>query len=178
MLQQLTYKKKNLVLLGGAVLFALVIYFSAINKTIDLYSQCDQLEEQLLLAENASGQLAQLQNELQEIESIFSDGEEANNNYQQLLMETVSNYCFKNKVVLREFPTPTVLNEQDFSVETNMVVVAGNFTDLLKLAYLLEQKNKTGKIASLQFQTKRDYKTKQIALTANIYLQNVKKVMN
>ena len=161
--------------MAGSGLFALIIYFSAIKNTLDLYARCNELEEQLLQADNASLQMIQLQKELQEIESIFGDKKETSSNYQQVLLETISNYCSRNNVILREFPRPSVINEQDFSVETNLVVVEGNFNNLLHLAYLLEQKNKTGKIACMQLQTKKDFKTKQLALTASIYIQNIKK---
>ena len=174
-LKELTYKKKNLLLMGGSVLFALIIYFSAIKNTLDLYTRCNELVEQLLQADNASYQMIQLQKELQEIESIYGDNKETSSNHQQVLLETISNYCSGNNVILREFPKSTVFNEQDFSVESNMVVVEGSFNNLLRLIYLLEQKNKTGKIASVQFQTKNDFKTKQLALIASIYIQTIKK---
>lgn len=161
--------------MAGSVLFALIIYFTTIKKTFDLYMQCNELEELLGQADNASQQMLQLEKQLQEIESVFGEKEERSNNYQQVLLEAISNYCSRNNVVLREFPTPAVFNEQDFSVETNLVVVEGSFNNLLNLVYLLEQKNKSGKIASIQFQTKKDFKTKQQALTASIYIQNIKK---
>ncbi|MDQ3191763.1 MAG: hypothetical protein M3Q58_09225 [Bacteroidota bacterium] len=176
MLKQLTYKKRNLLLISGMVLFSIVIYISPIKKTIDLHTQCNELEEKLLLANNSSSQLSLLQKQLHEVEDIFGDKGETYNNYQQNLLEIISNYCSLNNVILREFPTPIILNEQEFSVETNVVVVDGSFSNILNLIYLLEQKKKTGKISSLQFNSKKNFKTKQLGLSASLYIQNVKKI--
>ncbi|HET6243894.1 MAG: hypothetical protein H0V01_04410 [Bacteroidetes bacterium] len=175
MLKQLTYKKKNLVLISGIALFALIVYFLAIGKTVDLYFQCNELKEQLEFSNNASEQLNLLQKQMNEIDGVFESNSELNKNYQQGLLENISNYCNQTSVILREFPTQIILNERDFSVETNLVVVEGSFTNLLKLVYMLEQKNKTGKVSSLLFNSKKDYKTKQLTLTASIYIQNIKK---
>ncbi len=158
------------------VLFSIVIYISPIKKTIDLHTQCNELEEKLLLANNSSSQLSLLQKQLHEVEDIFGDKGETYNNYQQNLLEIISNYCSLNNVILREFPTPIILNEQEFSVETNVVVVDGSFSNILNLIYLLEQKKKTGKISSLQFNSKKNFKTKQLGLSASLYIQNVKKI--
>ena len=157
------------------MLFLFIIYFSAINKTLDLYFQCNEMKAQLNQTQNASQQLFQLEKQMKEIEAVFGGEQENKDNYQQLLLEVLSNYCSPNHVVLRKFPEPTIIHEQEFSVETNIISVEGGFKNLLHLVYLLEQKNKLGKIASLHFQTREDFKTKQKALFADIYIQNVKK---
>ena len=175
MLKELTYKKKNILLLAVFVLFLFIIYFLAINKTLDLYFQCNEMQAQLNQTQNASQQLSRLEMQMKEIEAVFGEEQEESYNYQQLLLEVLSNYCSGNNIVLRKFPEPIIIYEQEFSVETNIISVEGPFKNLLHLIYLLEQKNKLGKIASLHFQTREDFKTKQKALFADIYIQNAKK---
>ena len=54
-------------------------------------------------------------------------------------------------------------------------MIGGNFSTLINLVYLLEQKYNLGKIASVNYQLKKDFKTKEMQLTATIFLQNIKK---
>jgi len=96
-------------------------------------------------------------------------------NTAQTLLELVTNYCKNNHAVLREFPETNTNNQEGLMIETNRFVVEGNFSALLNLVYLLEQKNKLGKISSAVYQVKKDFKTKNKMLIVTIYLQNVKK---
>jgi hypothetical protein len=61
-------------------------------------------------------------------------------------------------------------------VETSMFVVEGNFSNLLNLIYILEQKHPVGRVSSVSFQSKRDLKTLQLTLSATIYVQSIKKI--
>lgn len=176
MLKNLSYKKKNILLLSACLLFGFIIYLYAFERTFGLMDECALLEEQLQQAENAPQKLSELKIELNAIESRLGEGGKFGGDVQQALLEKISRYCNENNIALREFPQPVVSQEQDYIVETNVVVIEGSFIKLLKLVYQLEQVQRTGKVAAVHFMAKEDLRTKRLQLTASLYLQNIKKI--
>lgn len=180
MLMNLTYKQKNIGLLVIAFVFAFIAYFGAVKHTFALYSSCTDFESKLSEINDAPKQIAYIEKQLKDFDNIFGKNDNYNEQYQQYIMETVSNYCNVNNVVLKEFPKPFVFTEQDFIVETNKITVEGSFGKLLNLAYLIEQKKKLGKISSLLFQTftRNIENQKYTYLSLTIYLQHIKSIKN
>ena len=174
MLKNLTYKKKNKLIIIVAVLALYLIYAFAIKKTMASHSEYTKAESQIELAVSAPLMAAQLEKQLLQMDSKIGKQNKNGQNTEQALLELITNYCQNNHSVLREFPETTVAQQGNLFIETNLFVVEGDFSSLINLVYLLEQKNKLGKIASVRYQLKKDFKTKEMALTAIIYLQNVK----
>lgn len=178
MLKDLTYRKKNklLLLISVAVLF--LIYTLSISKTIAAYSDYNASKVKVESAKNAPEQARQLEKQLLEMNSKIGRKETVGEDIVQSLLELVTNYCQDNQAVLREFPEGTIANNGDLFINTNPIVVEGSFSTLVKLVYLLEQKVDLGKIASVKYALVKDRKSKEIALTATIYIQNIKKRKN
>ena len=175
MFKNLTYKQKNRLLIAGAILMAYIAYALAIKKTITAYNQCNEATKQIELAQNAPMMADQLEKQLSQMDSKIGNQNTNGQNKEQALLELVTNYCQNNHAVLREFPETTLADQGNMTIETNLFVVEGSFPTLINLVYLFEQKNKLGKVASVHYQLKKDFKTKEMALTATIYLQNIKK---
>ncbi len=176
MLENLSYKKKNKFLLYGGLLLLFLLYALFISDTIELHAVCSSLTGQVQMAQGApekvriyEGRLTEMEKQLGMEQVQAKEGE-----VEQALLSTVANYCQGNGLVLREFPSTEQSAENDFKVQTNVFVVEGGFVKLLKLVYLLEQKQKLGKVSSVDFSSKKDYKTGLFALTAKVYIQNVK----
>ncbi len=138
--------------------------------------QCSDLEQTVQDAENAPMRMAVLKKELKNIEGVLGDTEGEYTDFQQMLLERVSGYCQTNKLVLKEFPQPISKIENDYEVQTNIVVVEGPYDKLLDLLHTLEQRDRMGKVAGVEFRTEKELRTKRLKLTAAIYLQNVKKI--
>lgn len=175
MFKTLSYKKRNKLLLIAASFLAVVVYFLAIKKSIVVIKQYRALKEQLQIASDAPQKAAELQKKLAELDHVLEQQQQTTTSVQETLLGFITNYCQNNNLILREFPKTIHVNEKDFLIETNVFTVEGGFLKILPMIYLLEQKNKIGKIASVNFQTKKDFKTKNTALTATVYLQNVSK---
>lgn len=174
-LKNLSYKTKNKLLLAVIALFTIIVYSASVKKTITLHSECKELEGKVTIATDAPLQAAELEKKLAEIDRILGKQQHADNNTQQTLLGIISSYCQNNKTIVREIPKTIYSEQKDFLIETNIFQVEGSFSKLTELIYLLEQKYKIGKIASVHFQTKKDNQTNTIALLATIYLQNIKK---
>lgn len=137
---------------------------------------CIDLEEQLATAVDAPQRISQLEQKLADINGQIGSNISGNTDYQELLLEKVSRYCSKNRLVLKQLPQTHSYVHQDFKVETHKVVVEGSFHKLLKLIYAIENDFKLGKLVSVRFETEKDFVTKSISLTASIYFQNIKSI--
>lgn len=164
-------------LIAVAILLVLVVYNFAVKKTILAHNDCSLAEDQIALAANAPLMASQLERELTQMDTRIGNANLEEKSGQELL-ELLTNYCQKNDAVLREFPETTVTEKEKLTVETNLFIVEGNFSTLINLVYILEQKSKLGKLASVHYQLKKDLKSRNMVLTSIIYLQNVKKKEN
>jgi len=174
MFAAITYKQKNALLIVFAVLLIFLIYSFAIKRTIQSYSDYQDLKDKVELASSAFSSVDYFKKEIKKMDVKMNIT--TNQIYSEdILLDIVSNYCQRNNLVLREFPQSTTCTNGNIIIETNYFVVEGGFNALLKLIYLLEQKMKFGKVASVHYQYKRDMKTKEMALTSAIYIQNIKK---
>lgn len=174
----MSYRKKNIILLFGSLLFAVIVYRAALSKTVNLYREGNKLEEQLAQLDKAPEELAALRSHVNRLESCFSDTGNLMISPQQRLLEAISSYCSSNKVVLKDFPQPLVATAQDYMVETNIITLEGSFIKLLKLVYQLEQQYQAGRVSSLHFLSRREPRTKELLLSVKIYIQNIKKGKN
>lgn len=177
MLDNITYKQKNWLLLAAIVVFAIIVYSLALNKTLSLARKCAALKEQMVATANAPEKIARLNKQLSELDrkaGLSSDSIA----FQQALLEKVSIYSAKNDVTLKEFPSNHLFLGKDLQIETNQIKLEGSFLSLLKCVFELEQIDKIGKVISVKYETIKDVRTKRVSLTAKIYIQNVKKISN
>ncbi len=173
--KNLTYRQKNRYLLVATGLFLIISYLLAFSGTIELYAENRQLKQQLKLIENAPEQIREYASSLRKLDRKLGPFLQTDSISSDAVLALVSEYCRDHKLVLRSFPKSISQLHADYTIETNIITVQGRYTQLLKLAYALEQQHKAGKIASLRFKTEKDRKTRQTFLTATIYLQNIKK---
>ncbi len=177
MLQNLTYKKKYYLLLAFTALFAVLAYKWAFSKTITLYVQNRQLENRVKEADNAPARFSALRSKLSAINHVIETRQtDSVQGVHDFLLATLSRYCKENNTVLKSFPETSVYRQGDFEIETNSFTVQGDFISLLKLVYLLEQKERTGKVSSVVFQSGKDNDLQRTVLTATVYLQTVKNI--
>ncbi|MEM9023004.1 MAG: hypothetical protein AAGB22_04645 [Bacteroidota bacterium] len=174
-LRQLSYRKKNLLLLVVAILFGLIAYQRAFKKTVQLAGECATMEQQIAQARNAAQNIARLETEVARIDLIIGDGSHEASEVQHELLERVSTYCEAHKLRVSAVPEPHAFNEKEFTVHTNAVTVKGGFVPLLQLIHGLEQEFNMARLSSVKFHTRRNRRTRQTQLYATIYLQNIDK---
>jgi hypothetical protein len=171
MWKKLSHKKKNRLLLGGALVLFWLVYSFAIRNTIDLVQQCSAMQEQLDSSAGSPQKLLQLKEELRQLENNTGNADTTGSLHERLL-GIVTNYCQENNLLLRDFATPVRYHQQEWLVETHPLTVEGSYIGLLKLVQKLEQE-KAGKIVSVDFHSKRDNKTHELSLTVTIYIQSI-----
>lgn len=160
------------------VLFTLVSYSLSIKKTLNLRSQCHELEVQISDASFASEKIAKIEGRLKSLNELIGTNITSDLDFQELLLETVTGYCSSNHIILKELPRTHSFIDQEYLVETNVIVVEGSYIKLLKLIYMLEKQFKLCKIISVKFESEEDLLSKRIRLFATIYFQNIKNRTN
>ena len=178
MFSNLTYSKKNRVLIAGIVVFALLAYIFAFNKTIKLSNENRNLKNQLAQIENAPQRISALNHQLDELDTklgyIRGDGALS----QEAILSYVSNYCISKNIFLKEFSEPEISENSGYTVETNILQIEGSYAEILTLIYEIEHVERLSKIASLQFKKTKDRKTKRDKLIAAVHFQNINKLKN
>lgn len=175
MLKKLTYKKKNLFLVLIALIVALMVYFLAIKKTMAVYAEFTENKSKMEKAANAPLLAAQLEKELMVMDSKIASQNNRQGNVDDAVLSLITTYCQNNHAVLLDFPETTYSEDGNLSIETRQFMIGGDFFTLINLVYLLEQKYNLGKLVAVNYQLKKDFKTKEMQLTATISLQNIKK---
>ena len=175
MLKNLTYRQKNKYLMIGFLLFLVLSYVMAISDTLGVFFAYSDLQKKEQQMTHAPQELKDLQVKLRGLNYLIETKQKNTAGVHASLLNVITAYCDENNVLLREYPGSQENTQNDLVIETNIFEVQGPFFKLLDLVYLLEQKQRIGKVASVKFQTKRDMQTHDNMLTVTIYIQNIKK---
>ena len=178
MLKNLTYKKRVIILIIGLIVLLFIVQRFAIRRTLNLKSQCKTMISKLDEAKDAPVAIINIKNRLNIIEGIVGENILNGDDVQEFILEETSNYCLRNKLILKSLPRPHEYSSNNYTVETCILEVEGGFKGLLKLVYLFEQKLTLGKIASVSFIKEEDRFTKINRLKVKIYIQNIKPINN
>ena len=170
----ITYRQKNKFLLGGAVLLLLICYLFAFRNTIDLYQSNNAAEEKLEALKTAPQQIAALNKKLGFLNSRVKQYVRDDNFDQEDILVSISDFCKQNRLKIVEFPKSERKQKEDIVIETFHFTVEGNYVNLVKLIYDIEVVNKIGRIASLNFETQVDRRSKVKRLLVSVYLQNLR----
>ncbi|MCD4664837.1 MAG: hypothetical protein K8R68_06155 [Bacteroidales bacterium] len=157
---------------------AFIIYFLAIKKTIVRKTLCNDLQEQLLVVENAPEQMTSIRTELKKVESVIGKESKSGVNFRQMVLEKTSHYCEQYGILIKDIPEPIVMERNDYEIMTHTITLQGGFHDLIKFLFELEKYWSLGNISSAKFHTEKKIRTKQNYLYISIYLQNVRKKQN
>lgn len=155
------------------MVFLFVVYQLAISKSLELYNQNSSLKEKLITAKESYKSKEDLEKRIEKLDYHISSFFVDSLSHQEYLLETISTYCHQHHVLIKEIPPKTEYREDNFEVGTHKILLEGDFIPLLKLVYLLEQKNKTGRLSSAFFSMKYDMKRKKEVLSLTLYIQNI-----
>lgn len=173
-----SYKKATTNLLIGCLLVLVAVYFLAISKTVALFEDNNILSSKLEQTEIGSSDMNYLKSQLEGLQERMVSYTLDSIKDKEYVMNVVSHFCVSHQLTLREFPKAVIDSENDFDLETILVVVQGDFINLLKLAYHLEQHNKAGRLSAVKFEKVFDHKLQRDYLIAKLYIQHLKITTN
>ncbi len=171
MLNRFSYRQKYFLLLAILALSVIAIYSLAIKRTISVIGEHQDLQQKMELLKDAPGQIAAIETQLNQMEQLVANKEPLD--LEQTLLEQVTAFSQNHHLTLIEFPKTNVSLYQDYQIYINKIVLEGNFKDIVQFIYNAEQQRKTGEIASVQFKSTKDIRSKQKYLYAYLYFQNI-----
>lgn len=175
MINKWTYAKKNRLMNIIAVVLLFVVWQMGIKKTLEIRESCVEAEQQAEQLKDVPHKMALLEYELKDLKGRLGAVDVDSTEEQQKLLELLTNYCQKNGTVLREFPQTESKAKGDMTIQTKHFMVQGSFDKLLRLVYILEQKQQVGKVASVQYCLQKERTSRKTVLVASIYIQNLNK---
>ncbi|MBI2281704.1 MAG: hypothetical protein HYU68_13595 [Bacteroidetes bacterium] len=176
MKKKITYKNKLLYLLISGGLFCVILYNLAISDTLNLAIENNTLEGQIIENIDAPKQIQSIKQKLLKIEQLIGDKNQHETNVHQLLLESITQYNQKKALVLQDFPQPFISSNNGYVTKTAKVTVEGDFINLLKLVYFLEQNYQIGKVVSVNFETTKELYKRKRELHSTIYIQDIKAI--
>ncbi|WP_303316678.1 hypothetical protein Q4Q34_07695 [Flavivirga abyssicola] len=168
----MTNKSKNIVLVTGFVLVLILCFKLAISKTITLKKEYNTLKQEEFLLKNTPKQLSLLKQKEKYYDSILNKYQIKGSSIQNNLLKTINTLANDNKLKVIHFLEPHVIENNNLSVKTYRFSLEGDYNNILKLVYHLEQQTKFGEIISLSFEKKKNFRTRKHYLQAHILLKS------
>ena len=171
----MTIKQKNRALLIGLAVLLFVAYQFSFKKTFELKDTINRLTADKVQLDNAGGRLQFLQQQNAYLDSILQSNDlSANQTFEQNLLQKVNRLREAHKVKLLSLTEPHKYQADGAIVESYTLEVKGDFRNLMLFSNELE-KQRLGKFASVDFEKKRNYKTRRNELICRIILQRLSK---
>ena len=160
-----TYRQRNLFLLGIGLLSLLLVYLLSIRRTVAVYQANRANKAAIAQAASAPAQIARLE---AQVGALQQSGLRAYD--REYLLAQITGFCRQNDLLVRTFPQSERVVENNYPIITNTIEVEGNYKDLVRLVYLLEQEERLASVSSLKFYTQKDRLTKKNVSSAKYYL--------
>ncbi|NAS12384.1 hypothetical protein [Poritiphilus flavus] len=167
-------RMKIKLLFGGLVLVLLLCYQFAIKNTLVLKDKYDQLSTGVSSLEDTPRQLSLLQQKSAYYDSILGGMDLGNTSVQNNLLRKLQQESAMQNVQVMDFNPPHSFINETNELLTYSFDLKGSYNGMLLSLYSLEQKGNFGQIIHLDFEKKRNYRTKKQALTASVLLQRIK----
>jgi hypothetical protein len=160
----------------AGVLVALWLVFSiAIKPTLNLYKSVHEKMQVVKSISSAQQQIALLKKRQLTMDKSFGSYALPDSNSRERILQEISQYCDKRYIQFYYYPENHIFNKKSYTIETNQVILRGNFKELLELIYFLENINDFDKIISVNFYAELNRRTKQKELYLALIIQNIRK---
>lgn len=168
-------KQKNIALVTGFVLMLFISYHFSFKKTVEVHNSVAKLKKDKMLLDNAETEIRSLQFQGRYLDSILESNDlSVENTFHQTLLFKVSQFAKEHKLKIIESNEPHSFPSDGSTLLTYTIEVQGSFRDLLLFSNDLEQQ-RLGKLSSLTFTKKRNYRTGRNYLIAKLILQRYNK---
>ncbi|PQJ76535.1 hypothetical protein [Polaribacter glomeratus] len=169
----MTDQQKNIGLVAGFLILLLISYQFSIKKTLELKDSASELKKEKEMLSNASQRIFDLQQENKYLDSILQKKEiSIENSFQQTLLQKLNSFQKIVPVEIISFNEPHTFEENNTILKTYSFEIKGEFSSLIKLMNTLERQQ-LGKLISVDFEKKRNYRKNKEELIGNFYLQKL-----
>jgi len=167
-------KQKNSALLLGSILLLWLGYHFSFSKTFELKSQYKTLLKEQALFTNVSQKLIALKQQNVYYDSILKSKRiSSESSFQNGLLQTINAFADTTNIKIVTFNNPHIYKTDNTVFNTFSFKVNGSFSKITQLIYELEEHYKLGKIISLHFEKKKNYRRSIQYLECTVLLQRI-----
>lgn len=174
----ISYKKKNKILIYSLPVLVLIIYYLAIHNTILAFRKNYELKQQTENAGKSTDTVNELELRINKLNNKLGISDTVNTDNREYVMNKISDYCKTYSLQLINYPQSSYSTFNDYTIQSKTIEITGNFMNITKLVYSIEQELFLGRVASLQYYTKKNSASRKSYLVAKIIIQNIKKSDN
>jgi len=170
-------KQRNITLVIGIVLLFWIAYLFSFAKTFELKKYYTSLKNKQQLFTNVSQKIHQLKQQNVYYDSILKSKKiVSESSFQNNLLQTIASFADSTHTKIVTFNTPHLFKTNTTIVNTFSFTLCGNFSKITQLIYLLEQQQRLGKIISIHYNKKKNYRRNFSYLECTILLQQVEQI--
>lgn len=167
-------KRKNILLLIVIFIMAYACYIFAFKPTIAMKSSYHQLDLEQQRFKDIPTQLVLLKKKDLYFDSILNKMNLQHTSIENNLLHALHVEAKKNDLKVMDFNSPHVYINDQQELNTFIFTLEGSFQDILKSIYHLEQQGNFGKVAHVNFEKKKNFRTRKTFLNATIFIQRYK----
>ena len=167
-------KKKIQLLIGGILLLLFVCYKLALQNTLDVKGEYNRLIASTESLKDTPKRLSLLHQKENYFDSILNQMDLGDTSMQNNLLRVLNEEGEKNNLKVIDFNQPHVFSSDGNELYTYSFVLNGNYNNILKTIYTLEQLGNFGDVVHVNFEKKKNYRTQRNSLTAKVLIQQLK----
>jgi len=173
----MSLKHQNIILFTGLIILLWIAYQFAIANTLEAKNRYNTLLKHKELTSNIPQQINYLKQQNRYFDSVLKKNKiNSESSFQNNLLQIINSFTDKNGLTIISFNEPHLTVRNETLLKTYIFTVKGNFKQILELIYALEQIGTYGKISSIDFNKKKNYKRDLIFLECEIFLQRIEDI--
>lgn len=150
-----------------------MVFKIALKPSFELKRACNEKKEILIAVDKTPQEIKQISNRLAKLNSQLSNLSATEYSTREKILEEVSRYCQSENLSVYNYPPSHFYDNSTFIVETNSIVIKGDYKRLLKLLNHIETRGNFSRIVSVTFFTELNRKTKSKELYLELIFQNI-----
>ena len=167
-------RQKNRTLFIGLLILFWMGYQFSFSNTFALKEQYTALKKEEKLFSNVAQKLVKLKQQNIYYDSILKSKKiSSESSFQNNLLRTISSFADTTNIDIKAFKTPHVFKADNTIFNTFSFTVKGSYSKITQLIYQLEQDYKLGKIISIHFEKKKNYRRNVYFLECTVWLQQI-----
>ncbi|WP_299158452.1 hypothetical protein [uncultured Tenacibaculum sp.] len=168
--------QKKILLPVGFLMALFIVYNFAIKNTLGVKKEYTGLLKEKKILDNATAEINYLNKKKKHLDVFLKENKiSVNSSFQQILLQKITQFSLNDKIEIRAFNKPHIIKNSSTLLETYSFEVKGNFSKILKLINYIEKSN-LGELFSVNFEKKKNYRTRKEYLIAKIYLKRLKNI--
>jgi hypothetical protein len=173
MASSFTYKQKFFAMAVGFVILLLASYKKTYKHMFEAKYQLNLISDKLENVDDAYNQIFMIKNEIDNLDYIIGGYSKEAGNVQQKILDFIAVTDYE--INISTIADTHKLNDNDFTIYTNVIKIEGSYFELMALNYQIESQFKESRIVSSELFTEKDYKNNKKRLFLKLIFQNYEK---